>query len=492
MSSRTAGLTRAELTVAFAIVALTAAVAVPSALSNRIAANEASAVASLREIAAAQEKFKAAVYCDVDHDGVGEYGLLRELTGAVGVRTDDVAGTIGAVLDPPLLSRAGWTLARNPYSGGLNTMRAGYLFLMFLPGSRGEGVGEVPDGAVTAAISRDRAEATWCCYAWPERYSRTGERTFFVNQTGDLVATDSSTNDGAGRFSASNAGAAFQQGGPLTDIAGAVAIGTRGRDNNFWSSVPTRSFDLDQRVAGRLTSTDAVHRSGTFAIDVHQAPTQTRETLVVRVVGARGAMQLVLVDASGARSADFGALPSPRSTTFRFDSAARLLPDGVSTLADFSGGTIEVRVDGVAVATGRIPAFATPAGPADVGATTTYFAAVPLAPPDAAASASGALTIDLSNGARGKRQILRVDAQGLDVALFPYSLLAYDPAHPDDGFVLGDLVRRGRDGAGTFALVARRPDELPFRADASVSGMTIEIRTQDDVVVLAGAFPTIQ
>ncbi|NUN52043.1 MAG: hypothetical protein HUU06_04530, partial [Planctomycetaceae bacterium] len=47
-----------------------------------------------------------------------------------------------------------------------------------------------------------------CCYAWPVNYGQSGNRTFFTNQGGDVIATESSTYSGSAAAPA--AGAAFQ------------------------------------------------------------------------------------------------------------------------------------------------------------------------------------------------------------------------------------------------------------------------------------------
>ena len=75
-------------------------------LSARLAANETSAIATLRGIATAQAEFQAAARCDLDANGTGEYGLLREMSGAVGVRTSADGSTVGRVLAPAVLSGA--------------------------------------------------------------------------------------------------------------------------------------------------------------------------------------------------------------------------------------------------------------------------------------------------------------------------------------------------------------------------------------------------
>jgi hypothetical protein len=108
---------------------------------------------------------------------------------------------------------------------------------MFLAGAAGAGVAEDNNGGATGAIDDDLAETTWCCYAWPANYNNSGNRSFFVNQTGDVTATDVSTYEGANGIADANCGAAFMPGGGATEITGNVAIGTVARDGNLWKQV---------------------------------------------------------------------------------------------------------------------------------------------------------------------------------------------------------------------------------------------------------------
>ena len=115
--------------------------------------------------------------------------------------------------------------------------RSGYRFVVRLPDDTGLGVHEVPSGAFTGSVNSDLAETTFCLYAWPNTHSSTGSRTFFVNQQGDMTATDDAAYSGANFHSVASDGMAFSGSGPADSITGRAATGTIGRDSNRWRQV---------------------------------------------------------------------------------------------------------------------------------------------------------------------------------------------------------------------------------------------------------------
>jgi prepilin-type N-terminal cleavage/methylation domain-containing protein len=221
-----AGFTLIELMIVVAIIAIIAAIAIPNLLSARLNANETAAIATLRNISSAQAQFQATAKADTDNDGTGEFGCFVELSGASDVRADTDVG----VLNPPVLSGA----FRTPDATSGLVSRSGYYFAIYLPDAGGVGVLADLDGF--GLVDGDLAETTWCCYAWPVNYGNSGNRTFMVNQTGDVVNTEDETynGDAAGAVPPPHAGFI---GGAGDSITGLTAVGTAGGDGNVWRQV---------------------------------------------------------------------------------------------------------------------------------------------------------------------------------------------------------------------------------------------------------------
>ncbi|MEE8107417.1 MAG: prepilin-type N-terminal cleavage/methylation domain-containing protein [Planctomycetota bacterium] len=219
MRKKETGFTLIELMIVIAIIAIIAAIAIPNLLSARLNSNETAAIATLRNIISAQAQFQTTSRADENGNGVGEYGTFAEMSGGVGVRG-------GATLNPPVLSTAFRTV-----NGSGEVSRSGYMYAIYLPDSAADGSKELAGGGADVAnLDADLCETTWCAYAWPANQGNTGNRTFFVNQGGDIITCEDPA------YSGPNAGpiaeAAFQDAG--TTITGATATGMTGRDGNLW------------------------------------------------------------------------------------------------------------------------------------------------------------------------------------------------------------------------------------------------------------------
>jgi hypothetical protein len=185
-------------------------------------ANEVAAVATARNAISAMAQIQASSKIDEDLDGTGEYGGFLEMSAAAVGRMAN-----GRPLAPPVLSGAFRTLTSHG-----EAYRAGYLYRLFLPDARGNGVGEGPQGYAPGQVDPDLAETTWCLYAWPAVGGVSGQRTFFANQAGDVLATEDARYVGPGN--GPPADAAFRGSG---GIAGAAAVGVAGNDGNVWKQV---------------------------------------------------------------------------------------------------------------------------------------------------------------------------------------------------------------------------------------------------------------
>ncbi len=226
------GFTLIELMIVVAIIAIIAAIAIPSLLGARLNSNEAAAIATLKNIASAQAQLQASGAIDVNNNGAGEFAYLAELAGGVGVRDSTGSASTNRLAPPVLSGNFALVTTSASLTGGAVT-RSGYIFQMYLPSSAAVGVPEADTGGVGGtAPNGTRAESLWCCYAWPLTFGRSARRAFMVNQSGDLMATKNLvqryTNTKPPLYDAAflkSAGSA---------MASTLAVNTSGQDNQLW------------------------------------------------------------------------------------------------------------------------------------------------------------------------------------------------------------------------------------------------------------------
>jgi hypothetical protein len=206
---------------------------------GKVKKNETAAIATLRNLTSAQAQLQASGMVDADGDGIGEYGTLGELTGTVLTRAGYLKqsgvvdySTKGSAVSPPLLS-----LSMVPNDQGI-AVKGGYCFRIFLPDGNApagftheSGTAKEPALAGgTKTVSVDVSETTWSAYAWPEQRGKSGNRAFFINQSGDVIQSANENAEWSGADKAPAGSAAFTGAG----ITSRVAIGTYGKDGDIW------------------------------------------------------------------------------------------------------------------------------------------------------------------------------------------------------------------------------------------------------------------
>lgn len=241
MDARARGFTLIELLLVSSILAILAVIALPNILSSRLSANEAAVIGTLKTLHSAQANFQQRGVVDRDGDGVGEYGGFRELSGAVPPRVG-AGDPPKPRLDPPMMGLGFRTLGA-PW-GHVDV--SGYYLQIYLPLPNGNRYPELVTGEFNAALDLKLSESVWCCYAWPKAYGQSGRRTFCVNQTGVIVATDAPTYSGPANGDnrpesvAATQGAAFARNNPVLHtkrITGRLASGEPGYDGNIWRRI---------------------------------------------------------------------------------------------------------------------------------------------------------------------------------------------------------------------------------------------------------------
>lgn len=242
------GFTLIELMIVIAIIAIIASIAIPNLLSSRLSANEAAAIATLRNLHAAQDQFQAMGIRDQDSlppngysDGRGEFGGFMDLTGSIAPASTNPNPT--SPINPPVMPSV-FGIQDLPGDGLPAATRSGYWFRMFLPDSAGAPVAEPAGGfTVVDSAAANRQESQWVCYAWPVELDASGTRAFVIDASGEVHQTKNDAGAVAryGGTSSPLGDAAYVVAGSImSDASGTVnrlAANDLGSDGNFWSSV---------------------------------------------------------------------------------------------------------------------------------------------------------------------------------------------------------------------------------------------------------------
>ncbi len=156
MKRKQKGFSLIELLIVVAIILIIAAIAIPNLLRSRMAANESSAVGSLRTINTANATFLS----------VYGHSFAPKLV-ALG----------GPTVAAPTCTGAGANLIDNVLGGADPSTKSGYTFAY---------TGTLPDTGDTVCNSVTQYAVT----ATPLRYNGTGTRSFFTDQTGVIRGQD--------------------------------------------------------------------------------------------------------------------------------------------------------------------------------------------------------------------------------------------------------------------------------------------------------------
>ena len=171
--NKNTGFTLIELMIVVSVIVIIAAIAIPVLLRSRLAANESHVIGSLKTLASAEAGFQATGVTDADADGTGEYGSLALPSNAT----------------PPFIDSS---LGSGQKSGFFITV------------------------TTTGVANSD--EIMWDATAYPIGKGQTGNRTFYIDESGVLRGSDIAGGVGAPGIPATRAMAVPSFGGNFPAI----------------------------------------------------------------------------------------------------------------------------------------------------------------------------------------------------------------------------------------------------------------------------------
>ena len=259
-----------------------------------------------------------------------------------------------------------------------------------------------------------------------------------------------------------------------------------------------------QAVRGPLDAVDSSSdASGRFRIVIREVPSGTREDLLLDAQGLDTARDgsgnlpsyhVFLVTADGNTEGDFGEayLAYRGRARLRFANPRMEFPEGVNSLKDFEGGTLELRRDGEAVLSGSIPSFVDMGDEngSGSGAAAWITGSSRLRATRAGGRALGRVEATTSNRPRGEFEALRVEGLGLGRRGDAFTVVAIDGDRNET--TLGTMTIRSVYGAGMLDLSTRRGDEIPGGGVVALAGFTVEVRDARGTAWLTGEFPILE
>ena len=170
---RNKGFTLIELMIVVAIIAIIAAIAIPSLLRSRMAANQTAAAAACKAYAEAQEIYRRT---DYDQDGVLEYAQTLKGANSLLERTAN-AGDL-ALIDKTFGNAEGAT----------GTPKAGYIFQVLTS------QGASATGGARNYIVSGNMTLGYAMNAAPGAYDGTGRDQFIISNNGTIFQKDVGNN----------------------------------------------------------------------------------------------------------------------------------------------------------------------------------------------------------------------------------------------------------------------------------------------------------
>ena len=169
MSGR--GFTLIELMIVVAIIAIIAAIAIPSLLRSRMAANQTAAVAACKAFAEAEEIYRRT---DYDRDGILEYA--QRLSGA-----NSLLETTANAGDLALVDQ---TFGRAEGGNTVATPKSGYVFTVLTR----QGVSAT--GGARSYVTGSNMTLGYGLCAVPGAYDGTGRDQFLISNNGTIFQKD--------------------------------------------------------------------------------------------------------------------------------------------------------------------------------------------------------------------------------------------------------------------------------------------------------------